>query len=44
MTRQQNREAARKVKSTADPKKKGKGKMVNYKKDMDGIAYSARLV
>ena len=41
VTRQKEREATRKIKSKVDPKKKGKGKRINYKEDLNGIAYSA---
>ena len=41
VTRQHNREATRKIKTPSDVKKKGKGKRINYKEDMDGIDYSA---
>ena len=38
---EKERAAARKVKSTADPKKKGKNKRSNYKEDVDLISYSS---
>ena len=39
--REKDRAAAWKVKSTADPKKKGKNKRSNYKEDVDLISYSS---
>ena len=39
--REKDRAAARKIKSIADPKKKGNNKRSNYKEDVDLISYSS---